>query len=512
MLRFILDHYVELLGLVVVLFILQTGLVPFDFAERSDAGVFFTTEVIDLTFPDIVSNIFLYLPFGIFIHWMWVKCANGRRRFLAACLTLLLALLLSGAIEWIQAYSPSRVSSAIDLVSNLLGAGLGASLSWVMQIFLPRLLGAALIEMQVRPQAAILKTYVLVLVVFAAIPFSFSFDVTRLKQAAKGTVLTPFGLSVNHQAQIEAASVSGDRLTADHVTWNRLKRWSRWTAEAASFALLAWLLHALLQGDYRFGRLSTNLLLFWIGGGLAIGLSAIQFLVVSRVCDVTDVLFRLMGLWAGMLVRAAYLRDRAILTPMLLGQRQRRYARFGFKLAAIYILYTGLIPLSFDATDGGRQAVTSQGFLPFFSYFMARFDIMMDDVMEKFAAFAVFAALFMTGWTRLSYPEKKPRIASVVVMGIALQTVIELFQAYMPVRVTSLTDLILAGVGCLVGAVAQERAVRFYRLARARPPRDEASGEPGLPPGDALVASLMDPRPDAPAEPSELRPRRQPRF
>ena len=514
MIRYVLDHHVELLALAAIVFVIQTGLVPFDFGRVTEEAGLFTTAVNDLTFPDIVSNIFLYVPFGVFIHWVIVKHADRRSRLSAVCLTVLLATLVSGAVEWLQAYSPSRVSSAIDLVSNLSGAAIGASLSWVMQILLPRLLAAAMIEMRARPHAAALKAYVLVLVIFAAIPFSFSFDVARLKQAAKGAVFVPFGLDADHQARMAAADAGDDRVAADYVTWHRLKRWSRWLAEAASFAVLAWLLHALLRGDYRFGRVTTNLLLFWIGGGVAVGLSIIQFVVVSRGCDVTDILFRSLGLWIGLAGRAAYVRDRNLLTPMLLQQRQRHLARTGCKLAALYILYTGLIPLSFDADGGGAHAVTSQGFLPFFSYFMARFDIMMDDVMEKFAAYAVFAALFMTGWTRIFQPAKKPRIVAVVAIGVLLQTVVELAQAYMPVRVTSLTDLILAATGCLIGALVQEQAVAFYWLARsdraAAPGLHAANPQAadGLSPGDALIASLMDPHPDAPSESQRGAPRR----
>ena len=77
---------------------------------------------------------------------------------------------------------------------------------------------------------------------------------------------------------------------------------------------------------------------------------------------------------------------------------------------------------------------------------------------------------------------------------------------YMPVRVTSLTDPILAAAGCLVGVLAQQHAAAFYRLAASRTihvphtaPIPEAA-TPDLGPTDTLVAGLMDPEAGAPTE------------
>ena len=77
---------------------------------------------------------------------------------------------------------------------------------------------------------------------------------------------------------------------------------------------------------------------------------------------------------------------------------------------------------------------------------------------------------------------------------------------YIPVRVASLTDLILAACGSAVGVFAQERMLIFYHFSSSTEAvRPEARGRGAaapedLSPTDALIASLMDPYTEAPAE------------
>lgn len=80
----------------------------------------------DLSTPDILANILLYMPLGFLL-------GLGRRRG-AMLLTPLAALLLSLCLETAQAFLPGRVASLLDIATNVFGAGLGvglsASLSW----------------------------------------------------------------------------------------------------------------------------------------------------------------------------------------------------------------------------------------------------------------------------------------------------------------------------------------------------------------------------------------------
>ncbi|MFQ5592427.1 MAG: hypothetical protein ACE5HE_14810, partial [Phycisphaerae bacterium] len=100
---------VELLTWATVLFVLLTGLVPFDFAgaphqhgSEEPFGVLVPTFI----FPDAAGNLFLYLPIGVLLHWyLWRRLASPT----AACLLAIgAAALLSGTVEFLQVYSSSR--------------------------------------------------------------------------------------------------------------------------------------------------------------------------------------------------------------------------------------------------------------------------------------------------------------------------------------------------------------------------------------------------------------------
>ena len=127
---FLLSHYVELLTAAAILFVLQTGLLPFDFLQhpgKGATGKFFGATTTPYTIPDIVSNLMLYVPVGVFLFWSLIRALG--RKGPALLLTIALAAVLSGGIEWMQAYSPTRVSSRIDFVSNVLGACVGVAMA-----------------------------------------------------------------------------------------------------------------------------------------------------------------------------------------------------------------------------------------------------------------------------------------------------------------------------------------------------------------------------------------------
>ena len=78
-----------------------------------------------LTAFDVVTNILGYMPFGAAV----MLAVYPRRRGLAAvALAFGLGIVLSGTMEAVQTYLPTRVASNLDLAANALGALLGAAL------------------------------------------------------------------------------------------------------------------------------------------------------------------------------------------------------------------------------------------------------------------------------------------------------------------------------------------------------------------------------------------------
>jgi glycopeptide antibiotics resistance protein len=74
---------------------------------------------------DILLNIALYVPIGLF----WTRGASSRLRDVLTC--SIAAAILSVATETTQIYSHSRFPSMTDLVTNTLGATLGALVMFV---------------------------------------------------------------------------------------------------------------------------------------------------------------------------------------------------------------------------------------------------------------------------------------------------------------------------------------------------------------------------------------------
>jgi glycopeptide antibiotics resistance protein len=75
---------------------------------------------------DILLNVGGFVPLG------FVVCAYlalGRSRGKAIFFTIVAAGMLSIAIEVLQAYIPRRVSGTTDIITNTLGATLGAALA-----------------------------------------------------------------------------------------------------------------------------------------------------------------------------------------------------------------------------------------------------------------------------------------------------------------------------------------------------------------------------------------------
>ena len=105
-----------LLGL--VLLILYGSLYPWRFVRWPEGAVLAWPRAFDP--GDVLVNVLLYLPLGACAWW---ACPVRRRiRFLVP---VALALLLSTSVELLQAFVPTRSSSACDILANVIGAAIG---------------------------------------------------------------------------------------------------------------------------------------------------------------------------------------------------------------------------------------------------------------------------------------------------------------------------------------------------------------------------------------------------
>lgn len=500
--RYVMRHAVEVATAGYALFVLQLTLLPFDFVAGAAPSGLLGARLSDLHPLNVISNLALFVPFGVLMDWTALK--HGRRAVRAAVDAALAAVALSLLVEWMQSYSPSRVSSMVDLLCNVGGAAIGAGLSSWCRKLLPKLLGAALIEFHDRPRTAVVHAYVLVLLVATAMPFTFAVDVDRIRDCAKAATFDLFEPQRLHAAKGQAAREAGDLQTWHREELLRQRFLASWAVEAASFAVLAWLLYPILRRDHRFARVSAVLLTAWMAVLLATVMSLVQGLVISRGFHVTDVAMRASGAGLGMCTRFTYVRLLSVPRGRVAPENLRCLAGVGLVGAIAFIMYTGLIP--WVPTEGPlawRRGAAFE-FVPLNSYFHTRFDVMLEDATGKLAAYGVLGALLVGSMHRLARAPLERRVAVAVPAAAGLALVIELAQFYVPARVPGVTDVLVAAAGTWLGVVLHHHAVRLYEFTQSRQAvpgeRMAAAGRMGV--LDQLLATLADPREDAPQEPS----------
>src|SRR5689334_6442853 len=115
-----------LIAAVVAAVIIYGSLYPFDFrfhGNPAEAVATLLSSWRDWTSRgDMISNVLLYVPFGLFA----VNAVGGRSRILRAALVTITGLLLCFGVELIQHYEASRSSVMSDVYCNTAGTLLGA--------------------------------------------------------------------------------------------------------------------------------------------------------------------------------------------------------------------------------------------------------------------------------------------------------------------------------------------------------------------------------------------------
>jgi VanZ family protein len=95
-----------------------SGLSPLAFAQHLTLPRYWTGF-------DVSINVVGYLPLGLLIVYSLYPRIKG---LLAIAFTLVCGVLISGTMEAVQSYLPSRVPSNLDLFTNVTGCGIGAVL------------------------------------------------------------------------------------------------------------------------------------------------------------------------------------------------------------------------------------------------------------------------------------------------------------------------------------------------------------------------------------------------
>lgn len=390
------------LWLLFSLFILYATLIPFRFdlplAPRLETVHWL--PFVDLhgrraSLPDMVQNVLLFMPFGMFGYSF---CAGPplSRLLRVAMLGMLLSLL----VETLQLFTVDRTTSATDVATNTLGALLGA----LLVLFVARQLLALYALPWIRSWVGTRFFYpLLVAITVAAVanlqPFDFSLDVGIVGGKLKSFIHNPWGFQWPLQGEGEVV---------------------------LRYALLAWSAFLFFQArGLKYPILGSILL----GVSIGFALEAAQFIVASRMPSGWDLVVAVFGaVLGGGCARICY---RKVPAPVLF------WALAVATLAAAAMEM--MTPFRF------QQGYCSMNLLPFIAHYSGSF----------FSVFANFTGLvllyFPLGFCFGGIFGRKAKVFNLLLPVVLTALALEILQGFVPGRYPDITDVIASAMGAWAG-------------------------------------------------------------
>jgi VanZ family protein len=224
--------------------------------------------------------------------------------------------------------------------------------------------------------------------------------------------------------------------------------------------------------EYLAGRFQGWLSATVYATSVAVVLSVLQFFILSRGFDATDIVVRSVSASLSAWGAACFIRvrrpSRTSVLPELPGV-SGRIARVLTACLVVYVLCRGFSPFQIRADGAMLENMWSGiGIVPLGGYFHGRIHSSADDILYKILRYAVFgglAALAIGLDSRGPYRRRAQRVA---LCGALMSLAIELSQIYLPTRWPDLTHVLLGAFGSYAGAITARWARDYYRTVRSR--------------------------------------------
>jgi VanZ family protein len=226
-----------------------------------------------------VSNLAMFLPFGI--AGGWASSTRGRGAAVIAVAIAALAISLVG--ETAQVWLPDRHSSAVDLLANTLGAAMGALIGWVWSAWITSRCQAATTWLQPRPRWRVALKMTGVMLLARLAPFMFNVETyylrTDLEQSIEASRHLPTSLVALGNVTLSFVLLLITSLCVGRAMRESFER----------------------QGD----RSSPAVLMLIVGVVLAVGTEALQWPIHGRIMDAPDLVAATAGVCVAVMVDAA---------------------------------------------------------------------------------------------------------------------------------------------------------------------------------------------------------------
>lgn len=415
------------------LFILYGSFIPFRFSDdpefvRSQFARLITLPyhqgVRRFSLPDVVSNILLFVPLG----FLWIggelsrrtQSSSWRVAFVGGVLGFLFGLMIESG----QVFSPGRIPSIMDALSNGLGSATGAAAGYLVFRAFRGSFGLIFLQLlQQRPSLILLVLLLLAVVADAYYPFNVTLDVSAVWHNLKNTRLIPFAVGL-------------------HRFWLDL-----FVEKVLLFAAVAYLaLQNLSNSD------ASNRRLAWAASSAIAALIEVgKLFFAGRAPNADNVVFSSIGALIGVV----------IVPPLAATRLVRRHARkiFGLLLLCI-ITYEELSP--FDWIRSLEQILMRMAtieWLPFRSYYTAEPQAAVFDLAKKM--FLLGPLGFLVAQGNSDGGARKRQVLATAV-GLLVGLILEAVQIGLRSRHPSLTDVFVFGGAAWAGAVVFERYRRIW--------------------------------------------------
>jgi glycopeptide antibiotics resistance protein len=397
------------------LFIVYATLLPFNFSAPADLirrriERIWTHPLTGGSWQDVEGNVLLFVPWGFLLAMELARRGFGFIVTVAAAMCT--GALLSGSVEVVQLFAPSRTGSFIDLVTNSFGATVGALIGWPWVRLVWPVVSVRLRHwITARPLLTCALVTGVVMLFAGLSPFSFRLSAHDVKAAVSAAQLIPFG----RQAVEPVRSAKPLNWAAELLTW---------TLAGGLFALAA-----------RESRLSRGAVIIAAAVAasvlLSLAVETCQLAVPARDVDATSMVLALLGsaLGAGAVIRLGNADSHRLIAPAI-------------AIWCLAVIFTVWNPPHFTAP--ARPYWRLERVVPFWSYFRSRTLADLADVIGQVLIFMPLGVLLAARTNRQSF-------AGALIFGLLFGVVIEVGQAFLPARTTDMSDAITAAAGAGLG-------------------------------------------------------------
>lgn len=424
------------------LFVLYGSLVPLRTHSRSwsDATEAYAKEmakgVRSTSKSDFAANIILFVPLG----FLAAGAVAVDRRQPAVLLALIPAMAaFSAAIEFLQLWFPDRNTTINDVAAETLGGIFGLGIWFAFgQEFTNRVRSA---WANLGPGDWALKAlpaYLLFLVIVHGMPFDLTLSPWQIKK------------KYDHGREIDAAESGAP--TIDVTPYPR-QIFEKTLLNVAYFLPVGALLAQFPGRRWRRPESAGRILA--VGLAIAAGIEAVQLIVLSAGTYASDIFC------GGLLVLAGWW---LALRPEPLSVQAWRIASVVWALALVLCYWA---PYEFAPERFGERFSRGE-WMPFADYYAGNYIAGFNRIINKTVVFAPLGFTLVRSLSSLSTPRSESRRASnpqlwiaAFVVGGSLSAIIEVGQSLFNDHRSSLSDVILGGVGVSLGALLASRVARI---------------------------------------------------